>query len=223
MALQLFKLDFLKNVSFPWWIVLASLLEIRWPHLCGSLSGFSITKSIFPALCQLQALLVTLLSRGSYLWPQICSSHLYGPTLKDSRDALCRSWELAFASFSLQGLIPILATFASPNSDFCLFISRWLLVLYHALWIPPWKLSDAGVSCTSFLSFLSGMKARMWPDVQCLEIILLCVIFCFIAEGQSAPYSSIRARRGSQRLFLNQHGCPTFFPSKFCTYYAIVF
>ena len=78
-----------------------------------------------------------------------------------------------------------------------------LPLLHHALRIPPWRLRDAGVCHTSFLSFLSGMKAHMWPDVQCLETILLHVIFCFIAKDQSGPCSFIRVRRGSQRWFLN--------------------
>lgn len=125
------------------------------------------------------------------------------PSTKDSRDALCRSWELVFDSFSLQGLKPILASFASPDSDFC--TSRWLLVLHGLLsYTMPCGfllgnfLMQGSVAPHSFL--FSGMKARMWPDVQCLETTLLCVIFRFIAEGQSAPHSSIRVRRSSQRF-----------------------
>lgn len=164
-------------------------------HICVGLFLDSPSQSLSSQLC------VNSKHRRSHCFPDalICDLRHLPPTCmdqlsaKDSRDALCRSGELAFASSSLQGLTPILATVGSPQ----------LPLPHHALRIPPWKLCNAGVCHTSFLSFLSGMKAHMWPDVQCLETILLRVIFCFIAKDQSGPYSSIRVRRGSQRWFLN--------------------
>ena len=133
------------RVSFPWWIVLASLLEIRWPHLCGSLSGFSITKSIFPAPCQLQALSVTLLSRSPYLWPQIPSSHLYGPALKQRFEGCPLQISRAcFCFFLSPGSHTNFSHFCFPKLRFCLFTSRWLLVLHGFL------------SCTMPWGFLLG-------------------------------------------------------------------
>lgn len=201
---------------------LGVLIEIRWPHLFGSLSGFSIIKSVFPALCQLQALLVMLLSRGSYLWLQIPSSHPYGPTLNQRfEDAFSADLESLFLILSLsRGLKPILASFASPDSDFC--TSRWLLVLrlallHHALRVSSLETSWCrGQSHTSFFSFLRNESPYV-ARCQCLETTLLCVIFRFIAEG---PVCSPFFHQGQKK---QSAFCPIVFPSKFCTYYSVIF
>lgn len=127
--------------------------------------------------------------RGSYLWLQIPSSHPYGPTLNQRFERmLSADLESLFWFFLSQGLTPILASFASQT-----LISAWGDYWFSTACSPTpcpagssLKLPDAGsVAPHSFL--FSGMKAHMWPDVQCLETTLLCVIFSFIAEASLLP------------------------------------
>lgn len=145
---------------------LASLLKIRWPH-CVGLFLDSLLQSLSSQLCvNSRNCLSHCFPVALFLWPQMASSHPYGPARNQRFEGSpCRSLELAWAAISLQDSTPpILATVASPNSDLFLFNSRWFLalwflLLHHCLWIPPWKLPGAVVSKTSFFSFLSGIKA----------------------------------------------------------------
>lgn len=228
--MQLFKLDFLKRVSFPWWIVLASLLEIRWPHSCGSLSGFSITKSVFPARvnskhCRSHCFPDALICDLRYL-PPTCMDQL---STKDSRDALCRSRELAFASFSLQGLTPILATFASPNSD---SVSSprddyWFSMASSPAPCPA-NSSLETLWCrglSHLIPFFSLMNES--PYVARCPVSRNHPFTCNFLLYCQGPIWSLFFHQGQKRqsvLILEcQHGCPIFFLSKFCTYYYVVF
>lgn len=70
----------------------------------------------FPALCQLQALLVMLLSRGSYLWLQIPSSHPYGPTLNQRFEGCSLQILSLFLILSLSGSYTNLSQFLLPQT-----------------------------------------------------------------------------------------------------------
>lgn len=172
-ARVLSQFGFLKRLSLPWWTALASSLKIRWPYLCGSLSGFSIKRSFFPVPCKFQELFITRLCHGSlpglhsFLWGMCLSTQLMIPGIP-----------LDFYSFPLQ-LSPLqhsppilalwppqtLVSFCSTPEDHWLL---WFPLPHHNLEISSLKTSWGNCQSYFMCFFYLRNHGPVLPDVWCL-------------------------------------------------------